>query len=114
MAQTMLLFRGIESDAPEALAGENPSGNNTDSGSDGVPSSGGATDRQLASELGYTTWNPPQKAPINSHGQEIFWNGKTYITRDATAHNVSNGWNIFERQGRRIGTFDIILTYVKP
>lgn len=66
-----------------------------------------------AKALGYTKRIPPQKAPFNSHGQDVFFNGKRYITRDVTEHNVSNGWKMFSKNGRRIGTYDSKLNYVK-
>lgn len=72
-----------------------------------------ATSRDRAATLGYTTRIPAQKAPFDSHGQEVFTNGKSYITPDADGHNVSNGWKMFSRRGARIGTYDSELNYVK-
>ncbi|WBB80432.1 polymorphic toxin-type HINT domain-containing protein [Micromonospora sp. WMMD882] len=70
-----------------------------------------ASDR--AADLGYGTRIPAQKAPFNSHGQEVFSNGKTYITRDVDGHNVTDGWKMFNRRGQRIGTYDSDLNYLK-
>jgi Novel toxin 21 len=72
-----------------------------------------ATSRDRAATLGYTTRISAQKAPFDSHGQEVFTNGKTYITPDIDGHNVTNGWKMFNRRGVRIGTYDSELNYVK-
>jgi hypothetical protein len=72
-----------------------------------------ATSRDRAAALGYTTRIPVQKAPFDSHGQEVFTNGKSYITPDVDGHNVTNGWKMFSRRGARIGTYDSELNYVK-
>jgi Novel toxin 21 len=72
-----------------------------------------ATSRDRAAALGYTTRIPAQKAPFDSHGQEVFTNGKSYITPDVDRHNVTNGWKMFSRRGARIGTYDSELNYVK-
>ncbi|OWT55528.1 hemagglutinin repeat-containing protein [Achromobacter insolitus] len=69
--------------------------------------------QRRAKELGYAQRIPPQKAPFNSHGQVVFWNGKNYITPDVDAHNVSDGWKVFNRQGKRVGTYDSNLNWVK-
>jgi hypothetical protein len=72
-----------------------------------------ATSRDRAAALGYTTRIPAQKAPFDSHGQEAFTNGKSYITPDVDGHNVTNGWKMFSSRGARIGTYDSELNYVK-
>jgi Novel toxin 21 len=72
-----------------------------------------ATSRDRADALGYTTRIPAQKAPFDSHGQEVFTNGKNYITPDVDGHNVTDGWKMFSRRGERIGTYDSELNYVK-
>jgi hypothetical protein len=72
-----------------------------------------ATSRDRAAALGYDTRIPAQKAPFDSHGQEVFTNGKSYITPDVDGHNVTNGWKMFSRRGVRIGTYDSELNYVK-
>ncbi|MDQ1759353.1 toxin C-terminal domain-containing protein [Achromobacter aegrifaciens] len=69
--------------------------------------------QRRAEELGYTRRIPPQKAPFDSHGQVVFWNGKNYITPDVDAHNVSGGWKVFDRKGKREGTYDKNLNWVK-
>jgi hypothetical protein len=72
-----------------------------------------ATSRDRAAALGYTTRIPAQKAHFDSHDQEVFMNGKNYITPDIDAHNLGNGWKMFNRRGVRIGTYDSELNYIK-
>ncbi|QES43438.1 hypothetical protein DEJ49_22785 [Streptomyces venezuelae] len=72
-----------------------------------------ATPKDRAAELGYKTRIPPQRAPFHSHGQEVFSNGKNYITPDVDGHNVSDGWKVFNKKGQRIGTYDADLNYIK-
>ena len=55
--------------------------------------------------LGYKKRIAPQKVPFNSHGQEAFFDGKTYITRDVDSH-IGGVWKKFNKKGQRIGTFD--------
>ncbi|MCG8349512.1 MAG: toxin C-terminal domain-containing protein [Chloroflexales bacterium] len=61
--------------------------------------------RSAAYDLGYTRRIPPQKAPFNSHGQDVFFNGKNYIPPDIDEHNVTHGWKMFNKKGQRIGTY---------
>ncbi|OOF45253.1 hypothetical protein BKK52_12740 [Rodentibacter trehalosifermentans] len=68
---------------------------------------------KAAERLGYKQRIPPQKAPFNSHGQDVYWNGKNYITPDVDGHNVSEGWKLFDRKGQRLGTYDKDLNRVK-
>ncbi|WP_342672813.1 hemagglutinin repeat-containing protein [Achromobacter spanius] len=68
---------------------------------------------QRAKELGYTNRISPQRAPFDSHGQVVFWNGKNYITPDVDGHNVSDGWKVFDRRGNRVGTYDRDLNRIK-
>jgi hypothetical protein len=89
---------------------------NDHTGSDGaadtdLPTEPSVTDRATA--LGYDRRVPAQKAPFNSHGQPVYSDGKTFITRDVDGHNVSDGWKMFSRRGQRIGTYDADLNYVK-
>ncbi|MFJ4951283.1 putative T7SS-secreted protein [Streptomyces sp. NPDC088760] len=72
-----------------------------------------ATPADRAAELGYAKRIPPHKAPFHSHGQEVFFNGKNYITPDIDGHNVSDGWKMFNKRGQRIGTYDSDLNYIK-
>ncbi|MEU7643595.1 DUF6531 domain-containing protein [Streptomyces huasconensis] len=72
-----------------------------------------ATPKDRAAELGYKQRISPQKAPFDSHGQEVFSNGKNYITPDVDGHNVSDGWKMFNRKGQRVGTYDADLNYLK-
>jgi hypothetical protein len=53
-----------------------------------------------AYELGYVRKIAPQRAPFDSHGQEVYFNGKSYITPDIDAHNVSGGWKMFNLKGQ--------------
>ncbi|WP_410681406.1 toxin C-terminal domain-containing protein [Avibacterium paragallinarum] len=68
---------------------------------------------EAANKLGYKNRIPPQKAPFNSHGQPVYWNGKNYITPDIDEHNTSNGWKMFDKKGRRQGTYDKDLNRIK-
>lgn len=72
------------------------------------------TNADRAAELGYHTAIKANRAPFKSHGQDVFFNGKNYITPDVDGHNVTDGWKMFNRQGRRIGTYDPDLNYLKP
>lgn len=63
-----------------------------------------------ANNLGYTQRIPAQQAPFDSHGEAAYSNGDKYITPDNTSHNVTNGWKMFDRKGRRIGTYNWDLT----
>ena len=51
--------------------------------------------------------------PFNPHGQKVFTNGKTHISRDIDSHNVSDGWKMFNKKGDRLGTYDANLNRVK-
>jgi hypothetical protein len=64
----------------------------------------------VANELGYSRRISPQRAPFNSHGQPVFTDGRRYITPDVDQHKVTNGWKMFDRRGRRIGTYSPDLT----
>lgn len=68
---------------------------------------------KAAEKLGYGHRIPPQKAPFNSHGQDVYWNGKNYITPDVDGHNISDGWKVFDRRGNRLGTYDKDLNRIK-
>ncbi|WEO94960.1 RHS repeat-associated core domain-containing protein [Streptomyces sp. FXJ1.172] len=72
-----------------------------------------ATPADRAAELGYNRRISPQKAPFDSHGQDVFFNGKNYITPDVDGHNVSDGWKMFNKKGQRVGTYDPDLNYLK-
>ena len=72
-----------------------------------------ATACDQAAFLGYTARIPAQKVFFDSHGQDAFTNGKTYITPDIDGHNVTSGWKMFNRRGVRLGTYDFELNYVK-
>jgi RHS repeat-associated protein len=66
---------------------------------------------KMAEELGYTERIPPQKAPINSHGQPFFRNPKTgwKISPDVDAHR-GGVWKLFDRKWARQGTYNADLT----
>ncbi|MCT8348180.1 toxin C-terminal domain-containing protein [Photorhabdus temperata] len=69
--------------------------------------------QEAAGKLGFDRRIAPPKAPFNSHGQPVFFDGKTYITPDVDSHNVTNGWKMFDRRGKRMGTYDSDLNRVK-
>ncbi|QMD23938.1 hypothetical protein HVZ46_05070 [Citrobacter freundii] len=69
--------------------------------------------QEAAGKLGFDRRIPAQKAPFNSHGQSVFYDGKNYITPDVDSHNVTNGWKMFDRKGNRIGTYDNDLNRIK-
>jgi hypothetical protein len=64
--------------------------------------------RTLASKLGYTK---AKSFPFNAHGQEVFSSGGKYITRDVGSH-IGGAWKMFDRNGRRLGTYDIDLNWI--
>ena len=64
------------------------------------------TVRDRAANIGFGQRIAPQKAPFNSHGQDVFFDGRRYITRDVDARNVTDGWKMFDRRGRRTGTYN--------
>lgn len=60
-----------------------------------------------AEKLGYDRRVPPQKAPFDSHGKPVFKDDKgNYLTPDRDGHNTTNGWKIYTRRGRRLGSYD--------
>ncbi|EIE7939027.1 hypothetical protein LDT72_005236 [Salmonella enterica] len=69
--------------------------------------------QEAAKNLGFDRRIPAPKAPFNSHGQPVFFDGKTYITPDVDSHNVTNGWKMFDRKGKRLGTYDSDLNRIK-
>ncbi|MDR3431685.1 MAG: VENN motif pre-toxin domain-containing protein, partial [Rouxiella aceris] len=69
--------------------------------------------QEAAGKLGFDQKIPVPKVPFNSHGQPAFFDGKTYITPDVDSHNVTNGWKMFDRKGKRIGTYDGDLNRIK-
>jgi hypothetical protein len=60
---------------------------------------------ERAAALGFDRRIAPQKAHFDSHGQDVFTNGQRFITRDADGH-LGGVWKMFDRRGRRLGTFD--------
>lgn len=72
-----------------------------------------AWDKIRAAALGYKQRIPYNKLPFNSHGQPGYWNGRVFITRDVDAHNIENGWKMFDRRSERMGTFDSSLNPIK-
>jgi hypothetical protein len=105
-ADLMMHARGDDSVSP-ASADHSAGG-----GSGGEPPNE-PTVKERAASLGYTRRIPPQKAPFDSHGQAVYFDGKNYLTRDVDQHNVSDGWKMFNRRGQRIGTYDENLNRVK-
>lgn len=73
-----------------------------------VPHLTKAQARAQAAKLGYTK---TKSFSFNAHGQEVFSNGGKYITRDIDNH-LGGAWKMFDRQGRRIGTYDVDLNLI--
>ncbi|MEW5292008.1 VENN motif pre-toxin domain-containing protein [Erwinia papayae] len=69
--------------------------------------------QEAAGKLGFDRRIPAQKAPFNSHGQPVYYDGKNYITPDIDSHNVTDGWKMFNSKGKRIGTYDSELNRIK-
>lgn len=61
--------------------------------------------QEAAARLGYVRRIPPQKAPFNSHGQEVYSDGVALITPDVDSH-IGGVWKKFDAKGRRLGTYD--------
>jgi len=66
-----------------------------------------------AERLGFNGRIAPQRAPFNSHGQEVFSDGRRYITRDVDSH-IGGVWKMFDKAGRRLGTYDANLNRIGP
>ncbi|MEQ9325071.1 MAG: RHS repeat-associated core domain-containing protein, partial [Polyangiaceae bacterium] len=64
-----------------------------------------------AQALGFGRRIPPQRAPFDSHGQAVFFDGRRYISRDVDSH-VGGVWKMFDRRGRRLGTYDANLNRI--
>jgi RHS repeat-associated protein len=58
-----------------------------------------------ATEMGYSKRIAPQKAPFNSHGQQVYQKGNRYITPDADGHK-GGVWKMYDSRGNRLGTYD--------
>jgi filamentous hemagglutinin len=43
----------------------------------------------------------------------VYTDRENYITPDSDAHNVADGWKMFDRSGDRLGTFGWNLTRLK-
>jgi hypothetical protein len=72
-------------------------------------SSGQAAD--LASHLGFG--RRVKDAPFSSHGQQVFTNGRHFISQDIDMHLGPNAtWKMFDRAGNRLGTFDALLNRI--
>ena len=66
---------------------------------------------QRAATLGF----PRRSAPMPwSNGQDVFFNGTKYISKDWDEHNATGGWKMFTKSGGRLGTFDANLNWIKP
>lgn len=66
-------------------------------------------DREEAEKLEYKEAKNP---PFNAHNKLTFKKDETWITADRTGHNGGR-WKMFYRTGRRMGTFDKNLNYIK-
>jgi hypothetical protein len=67
--------------------------------------------RMAAEALGYGVRIPPQRTPFPAHGQAVFFNGDTYITRDVDSL-IGRVWKMFSRRGQRLGTHDAALNRI--
>jgi len=74
-------------------------------GGGGAGSSSNEQVKESAAKLGYNNRIPPQRAPFNSHGQPVFSNGQRFITPDVDSH-IGGVWKMFDRSGKRLGTYD--------
>jgi filamentous hemagglutinin len=72
-----------------------------------------SNDFERAKELGYDRRIPAQKLPFDSHGQPGYFDGKNYITPDVDGHSATNGWKMFNKKGKRQGTFDNDLNFIR-
>jgi hypothetical protein len=68
---------------------------------------------EQAKQLGYDQRVSPKKVPFNSHGMPVYTDGENYLTPDRDAHNVTNGWKLFDGRGNRLGTYSWNLTRLK-
>lgn len=66
-----------------------------------------------AERLGFNRRIASQKAPFNSHGQDVFTDGRRFITRDVDSHS-GGVWKMFDSAGRRLGTYDANLNRIGP
>ena len=57
-----------------------------------------------AAEHGYKPIKA-KTAPFFSHGQKVFNKGSKYITPDVDSH-IGGVWKMFDKKGRRLGTYD--------
>jgi filamentous hemagglutinin len=64
-----------------------------------------------AERLGFDRRILPQKAPFDSHGEDVFTDGKTFITRDVDGH-CGGVWKMFNRRGTRMGAYDANLNRI--
>lgn len=62
---------------------------------------------RAASELGFD--RRVADPPFSGHGQPVFSDGRRYITPDVDQHR-GGVWKVFDRAGRRVGTYDRTLT----
>jgi hypothetical protein len=92
------------SDRPDPITRTDPNPDPSAGAGDGKKTNKEITEQ--ASKLGYKTRIPPQKSPINSHGQPVYTDGKNYLSPDVDGHNITNGWKMFNRRGKRTGTYD--------
>ena len=64
-----------------------------------------------ADALGFGQRIAPQRAHFNSHGQDVFTDGRNFITRDVDSHS-GGVWKMFNRRGDRLGTYDANLSRI--
>lgn len=56
---------------------------------------------EMAANIGY---EPTRKFRFNSHGEDVYKKGRTFITRDNTGH-IGGTWKKFNDKGKRLGTY---------
>ena len=66
---------------------------------------------EAAAALGYTKRVPYNSVPINTRGQPVFSNGRTYISPDRDGHR-GGVWKMFNRKWQRLGTYDADLRQI--
>lgn len=68
---------------------------------------------ESARQLGFTNRVRYGNYPFDSHGQPVFTDGRTFLSPDWDSHN-GGVWKMFDRNGRRLGTYDANLNWIAP
>ena len=75
------------------------------------PGPGRLTNAQASHLAGWSGYGTKVKgAPMNAMGQLVFTNGSTFIAQDVTG--AGGVWKMFDRSGKRAGTYDALLNLV--